>query len=440
MASVPAFGGRAFLSSGTWSLLGTEVPAPIITPRTLEANFTNEGGVCGTTRLLKNIGGLLAAAVVPPRLGARGPELRLRRADGRRGRRAGTRSVSLFDPDDPVVPPSARHGARRSATTAGARASPSRRDRRRSRARSSRASRSSTASCWTRSKSSPACRSSRSRSSAADRATGCLNQFTADATGRTVLAGPAEATALGNIAMQMLATGAVGSLAEARRIIEYSFPVDRFEPDSGGSLGRALPPLPGLRGADLCLSLRDPCNRQVSEEPLGRPRSRQTDLTARPAALPLEPARRGSPHHQFRRRQHELEVRAAGSADREAVARDGGEGQRRRSAIDRLERLRRAVSRQARGAARPLPRRGARGRDGRLLSAVRVRREPRRGVDRHGAARVPAVSARRSPASRLGDRARGERQRRGEARGVQPQVRAQHRLGALAASRASSSR
>ncbi|HEX9369281.1 MAG TPA: FGGY-family carbohydrate kinase, partial [Vicinamibacterales bacterium] len=57
-----------------------------------------------------------------------------------------------------------------------------------------------------------------------------LNQFTADATGRTVLAGPAEATALGNIAMQMLATGAVASLAEARRIIEYSFPVDRVEP------------------------------------------------------------------------------------------------------------------------------------------------------------------------------------------------------------------
>ena len=57
-----------------------------------------------------------------------------------------------------------------------------------------------------------------------------LNQFTADATGRTVIAGPVEATALGNIAMQMLATGAVSSLAEARAIIERSFPVERFEP------------------------------------------------------------------------------------------------------------------------------------------------------------------------------------------------------------------
>jgi len=57
-----------------------------------------------------------------------------------------------------------------------------------------------------------------------------LNQFTADATGRTVIAGPTEATALGNIAMQMLATGTVSSLAEARGIIERSFPVERFHP------------------------------------------------------------------------------------------------------------------------------------------------------------------------------------------------------------------
>jgi sugar (pentulose or hexulose) kinase len=57
-----------------------------------------------------------------------------------------------------------------------------------------------------------------------------LNQFTANATGRMVVAGPVEATALGNVAMQMLATGAVTSLAEARTIIDRSFPVERFEP------------------------------------------------------------------------------------------------------------------------------------------------------------------------------------------------------------------
>ena len=62
VASVNVGGGRAFLSSGTWSLLGTEVPAPIITPRSRELNFTNEGGVCGTTRLLKNIAGMTTAS------------------------------------------------------------------------------------------------------------------------------------------------------------------------------------------------------------------------------------------------------------------------------------------------------------------------------------------------------------------------------------------
>jgi rhamnulokinase len=57
-----------------------------------------------------------------------------------------------------------------------------------------------------------------------------LNQFTANATGRIVVSGPVEATALGNIAMQMLATGAVSSLREARAVIDRSFPVERFEP------------------------------------------------------------------------------------------------------------------------------------------------------------------------------------------------------------------
>jgi rhamnulokinase len=57
-----------------------------------------------------------------------------------------------------------------------------------------------------------------------------LNQFTADATGRRVLAGPAEATALGNVVMQMLADGEVSSLSEARKIVDRSFPAEVFEP------------------------------------------------------------------------------------------------------------------------------------------------------------------------------------------------------------------
>ena len=47
---------------------------------------------------------------------------------------------------------------------------------------------------------------------------------------RAVVAGPVEATSLGNIAVQMVASGAVGSLAEARDVIERSFPIERFDP------------------------------------------------------------------------------------------------------------------------------------------------------------------------------------------------------------------
>ena len=57
-----------------------------------------------------------------------------------------------------------------------------------------------------------------------------LNQLTADATGRTVIAGPVEATAIGNILVQAQATGQISSLAEGREIIRNTFDVTIFEP------------------------------------------------------------------------------------------------------------------------------------------------------------------------------------------------------------------
>ncbi|HCJ36219.1 MAG TPA: hypothetical protein DHV65_18215 [Ktedonobacter sp.] len=51
-------GGWGYISSGTWSLVGVELARPIITPEAFAANFTNEGGVFGTTRFLKNVMGL----------------------------------------------------------------------------------------------------------------------------------------------------------------------------------------------------------------------------------------------------------------------------------------------------------------------------------------------------------------------------------------------
>ena len=235
VASVPAFGGRAFLSSGTWSLLGTEIPQPIITPRSLDANFTNEGGVCGTTRLLKNIGGLWLLQSCRRGWSRDGhnydyAELMDAAGDDRHA------FISLFDPDDPAFlhpPDMARAIADYCVRTGQPEpAGPA---------------------SFTRAILESLAFKYRVVLDTLEQLTGIaitelqivgggsrnrlLNQFTADATGRTVLAGPAEATALGNIAMQMLATGAVSSLADARRIIEYSFPVDRFEPEAADRWG-----------------------------------------------------------------------------------------------------------------------------------------------------------------------------------------------------------
>ena len=58
VAAITARNGTAFISSGTWSLVGIELDAPVLTADAMRLNFSNEGGVGGTTRLLKNVRGL----------------------------------------------------------------------------------------------------------------------------------------------------------------------------------------------------------------------------------------------------------------------------------------------------------------------------------------------------------------------------------------------
>jgi rhamnulokinase len=228
VAAVPASRTRAFLSSGTWSLLGVEVPQPVITAAALAANVTNEGGVAGTTRLLKNISGLWLLQACRRGWARDGreyayPELMAAASNEQ------TAFRSLVDPDDPrflhpadmaqAIADYCRDTGQYEPDTPGSYA---------------RAILESLAFKY------------RVVVDTLEAITGTgiteiqimgggsqnrlLNQFAADATGRTVLAGPVEATALGNIAMQMVATGAVGSIAEARQTIERSFPVERVEP------------------------------------------------------------------------------------------------------------------------------------------------------------------------------------------------------------------
>jgi len=228
VASVAAIGTRAFISSGTWSLLGLEIERPIITPRAHDANFTNEGGVGGTTRLLKNINGLWLLQSCRRVWAERGESYdygQLMEAANDERLAFG----SLCNPDDaaflhpPDMPAAIQEFCRRTGQRAP-----------QSPAEHTRAILESLAFRY------------RMVLEALQELTGTtirevqivgggsrnrlLNQFTADATGCHVLAGPVEATALGNIAVQMLATGAVSSRAEARGIVAHSFPVERFEP------------------------------------------------------------------------------------------------------------------------------------------------------------------------------------------------------------------
>jgi rhamnulokinase len=220
--------GGAFLSSGTWSLLGAEVAAPVISAKARELNFTNEGGVGGTTRLLKNIAGLwLLQACMRRWAEAAQPvsydDLLVAARDDRLAFR------SVFDPDHssffhpPDMPAAIAAYCRKTdqVEPAGqpgyARA-----------ILESLALKYRVVLEWLEELTGR--RYTHIRIVGGGSRNRLLNQFTADATGRIVLAGPVEATALGNIALQLLATGTVRSLGEARAIIEQSFPAERFDP------------------------------------------------------------------------------------------------------------------------------------------------------------------------------------------------------------------
>jgi rhamnulokinase len=228
VASVSAGGRTAFLSSGTWSLLGTEVAAPVITAKARDLNFTNEGGVCGTIRLLKNINGLWLLQACRRVWAAQGAA---HSYEDLLAAAAGTPLAfrSLVDPDHPAfLNPSDMPAAIAAYCRQTGQAEPD------------------DAPAFTRAILESLALKYRLVLDWLEELTGeritevrvigggarnrLLNQFTADATGRTVVAGPVEATALGNIAMQLVATGAVSSLADARTIIERSFPAERFAP------------------------------------------------------------------------------------------------------------------------------------------------------------------------------------------------------------------
>lgn len=227
VAAVSARDGTAFISSGTWSLVGTELDSPLITDDALRLNFTNEGGVCGTTRFLKNVMGLWMLQGCRQSWANAGKTYEY--AELMDLAMQEPAFAHLIDPDDEsFLRPADMLTAIDQFCNRTQQPAPK------------------SPGAYARAVLEGLAFKYHAVIDDLERLTGkaircirvigggsrnqLLNQFTADATGREVIAGPVEATALGNIAVQLLATGEISSLAQARAMIESSFPTQRFQP------------------------------------------------------------------------------------------------------------------------------------------------------------------------------------------------------------------
>jgi rhamnulokinase len=219
--------GALFISSGTWSLVGVEVPRPVVTPESRAANLTNEGGYAGTTRLLRNVMGLWILQECRRTWAAEGVELSYAELTELAGREPALHSF---------VNPNARDFLGRGDMPARVQAychrsgQPVPEDP----AAIARCVVDSLALSY--------------RTTAEDIAAitgiappavcvtgggarnGLLAQATADATGLPVLSGPVEATSLGNAATQLVALGELGGIADIRALVARTTDLRTWSP------------------------------------------------------------------------------------------------------------------------------------------------------------------------------------------------------------------
>lgn len=215
-----------FLSSGTWSLLGRELDAPLVSEETCAAKFSNEQGLAGTTRFLKNVAGMWLLQECKRNWERDGERLEY---ESIVNKAAGTTTDSFVDPDAAEFSRPCDMPAALSAwLEKTGQAVPS------GRAGLTRVIFESLALKYRQ-------LLRRMRGWMPDfpdtlhvvgggSRNALLNQMTADASGLRVLAGPAEATALGNVVAQMIACGDLGSLSEGRELIRASFEIGEFLP------------------------------------------------------------------------------------------------------------------------------------------------------------------------------------------------------------------
>ena len=227
IAAVPFKPGEnaAYLSSGTWSLMGVELDQPLLSQSAFELGFTNEGGVAGTIRFLKNIAGLWLVQ-------------ECRRSFERAGNPIGYATMTQMASevaDGPFIEPDdARFAAPLDMPTAI-------RDYCRETGQSQPQTPGELVRCcldslalkyrWTFER----LEELRGPLDALYIVGGgtqneLLSQLTADCLGKPVIAGPIEATAAGNVLIQAMASGQVRDLAQIRDVVRASFPSQRFEP------------------------------------------------------------------------------------------------------------------------------------------------------------------------------------------------------------------
>ncbi len=228
VAAVPARGDSwAYISSGTWSLMGIETRTPLTDERALRVNFTNEGGVGGAIRLLKNIMGLWLVQECR-RAWERGGttytyEELMRLADD------AAPFAAVVNPDDEsfLLPPSMPAAIADCCQKSG---------------QSIPEGPGAIVRCalealalryrWVleRLEELAGKRLDTIHVVGGGSQNTLLCQLTADACNRPVVAGPVEATAVGNVLVQMLGLGLLGSLADGRAIVRRSFDVRTYEP------------------------------------------------------------------------------------------------------------------------------------------------------------------------------------------------------------------
>jgi len=220
-------GAWAYISSGTWSLMGLELDKALLSQRVLDFNLTNEGGVDGTYRLLKNISGLWLVQQCKRAFEANGRKVEYERLV--RLAKAAPALRSMIDPDDarfinpPDMPAAIKGFCRETHQPV-----PSSEGALVRCALESLALKYRTVLDRLEEVSGKHVEAIHIVGGGSRNAV--LNQFTADACNRPVLAGPVEATVLGNVLVQARACSEIGSLAELRAVVRDSCEVRAFEP------------------------------------------------------------------------------------------------------------------------------------------------------------------------------------------------------------------